>query len=68
MTEAGSSATFPESRDHPAWIAVYSEARLAQKNSGTADVYQRILRDFFLWLTESLGSTPSFSPNSPAPQ
>lgn len=62
MMDAGSSATFPESRDHVAWIAIYREACLSQKNPGTADVYQRILRDFFLWLTESLGSSPSFFP------
>lgn len=62
MTDAENSATFSESRDHAAWIAVYREACLSQKNSGTADVYQRILRDFFLWLAESLGSSPSFFP------
>jgi site-specific recombinase XerD len=60
MTDVGNSTTSPESRDHASWIAVYSEARLSQKNPGTADVYQRILRDFFLWLVESLGSSPSF--------
>jgi hypothetical protein len=62
MTEAGDSTIFLESRDHTAWIAVYSEACLSQKNPGTADVYQRILRDFFLWFTESVGSSPSFFP------
>jgi len=49
MTEAGNNTTFPESKKHTAWIAVYSEACLSQKNPGTSDVYQRILRDFFLW-------------------
>src|SRR5215469_3351736 len=62
MTDTGNSPTFPESKDHVAWIAVYSEACLSQKNPGTADVYQRILRDFFLWLAASLGSSPSFFP------
>lgn len=62
MTEAARSTPFPESRDHAAWIAVYSESCLSQKNPGTADVYQSILRDFFLWLAESLGSSPSFFP------
>jgi site-specific recombinase XerD len=62
MMDVGSSATFPERRDHAAWIAAYREACLSQKNPGTADVYQRILRDFFLWLAESLGSSPSFFP------
>src|SRR5262245_3584852 len=63
MTDAGNSTAFPDSRDHTAWIAVYSEACLSHKNPGTADVYQRILRDFFLWLAESLGSSPSFFPH-----
>lgn len=62
MTDTGNSTTFSESRDHATWIAIYSEACLSQKNPGTADVYQRILRDFFLWLAESLGSSPSFFP------
>src|SRR5216683_2696325 len=62
MTDAGSSTTFSESKDHSAWIAVYSEACLSQKNPGTADVYQRILRDFFCWFTEAVGSSPSFFP------
>lgn len=60
MTEAGNSTTFPESRDHSTWIAVYNEACLSHKNPGTADVYQRTIRDFFLWLDEFLGSS-SFS-------
>ncbi len=59
MTDAGNSTTFPESKDHSAWIATYSQARLSQKNPSTVDVYQRVLRDFFLWLTECAGSSPS---------
>jgi hypothetical protein len=59
MTYAGNSTTFPESKDHSAWIALYSEECLSQKNPGTADVYQRILRDFFLWFAESIGSSES---------
>lgn len=62
MTDAGNSTTFPDSRDHAAWITVYSEARLSKKNAGTADVYQRILRDFFLWSASSLGSSSSLFP------
>ena len=62
MKDVGKSTTFPESQDHAAWIAFYSEACLSQKNPGTADVYQRILRDFFLRLAESLGSSSSFFP------
>jgi site-specific recombinase XerD len=41
--------------DNSTWIAVYCEAWLSHKNSGTIDVYQRVLRDFLLWLTERLG-------------
>src|SRR5215470_11689768 len=59
MTNVGKSTTFPESLDHAAWIAAYSEARLSQKNSGTVDVYQRILRDFLLWLVQFAGSPSS---------
>ena len=62
MTDAGTGLTFPDSYDHAAWIVVYSEACLSHKNPGTADIYQRILRDFFLWLAESLGSSSSFFP------
>lgn len=62
MMDAGNNTTFPKSKDHANWIATYSEACLSQKNPATADVYQRIIRDFFLWSTESLGSSPSLFP------
>lgn len=62
MTETGNSPTFPDSRDHVAWIVVYSQACLSQKNAGTADVYQHILRDFLLWSAESFGSSSSLFP------
>jgi site-specific recombinase XerD len=58
MTDAGNSTTFLECNDHSAWVAVYSEACLSQKNPGTIDVYQRVLRDFFLWLAKFVGSSP----------
>ncbi|MHB8599894.1 MAG: tyrosine-type recombinase/integrase [Ktedonobacteraceae bacterium] len=58
MADATSSTIPSSSHDPLAWIAVYSEACLSQKNPGTADVYQRVLRDFFLWLTECAGSSP----------
>jgi site-specific recombinase XerD len=56
MTDIGKSMMLPESLDHAAWIAVYSEARLSQKNAGTVDVYQRVLRDFLFWLAQFAGS------------
>ncbi len=59
MTDAISSTTLASSNDHFAWIASYSEACLSQKKGGTVDVYQRILRDFSLWLTKSAGSSPA---------
>lgn len=62
MADAKNSLTFSESKDHATWIAVYSEACLSQKNPGTADVYQRILRDFFLWSVELFGSSSSLFP------
>jgi hypothetical protein len=37
MTDAENSTTFSENKDHSTWIAVYSEACLSQKNSGTID-------------------------------
>jgi site-specific recombinase XerD len=43
---------FPSGADDSAWIAAYSETCLSRKNPGTVDVYQRVLRDFLLWLTE----------------
>jgi len=48
MTDVGTNAAFPEGKDYSAWIATYSEACLTHKNSGTVDVYQRILRNFLL--------------------
>jgi len=59
MTDAGKSTAFPESNDHSAWIETYSEACLSQKNEGTVDVYQRVLRDFLLWLAAYTGSSPA---------
>jgi site-specific recombinase XerD len=59
MTNAGNSIMFSSSNDHSAWIATYSKECLSQKNPGTMDVYQRVLRDFFLWLAEFAGSSLS---------
>jgi len=63
MTDDENNTTLSESKDHFAWIAAYSEAHLSQKNVGTVDVYQRVLRDFLLWLTEC-----TESPSSPFQQ
>src|SRR5436309_15029657 len=43
---------FPHGTNNSMWISMYSEACLSRKNPGTIDVYQRVLRDFLLWLTE----------------
>ena len=59
MTKAGDSTMFSLCNDQSAWIAIYSKACLSQKNGGTIDVYQRVLRDFLLWLIEYTGSSPS---------
>ena len=59
MTDATSSTTLSSSNNNLAWIAIYSEACLSQKNPSTIDVYQRVLRDFFLWLTQCAGSSSS---------
>jgi site-specific recombinase XerD len=38
-----------------AWIEAYQETCLSTKDPGTIDVYQRALRDFFLWLSTCSG-------------
>jgi site-specific recombinase XerD len=45
----------PHRDENSTWITAYSEACLYGKNPGTIDVYQRVLRDFLLWLTERPG-------------
>lgn len=59
MTNSGNNTLFSSGKDCCAWIAIYSEACLSQKNSGTIDVYQRVLRDFLLWLVEYTQPSPS---------
>lgn len=59
MMHAENNPMFFSSKDHSAWIATYSEACLSQKNDGTVDVYQRVLRDFLLWLTAHTEPSPS---------
>jgi site-specific recombinase XerD len=45
----------PNGASNSAWISAYSETCLTRKNPGTIDVYQRVVRDFLLWLTEHPG-------------
>jgi site-specific recombinase XerD len=59
MMDTGNSTTFSSSNDEAAWITTYREACLTKKNPGTIDVYQRVLRDFLLWLAEHGGSPQS---------
>ena len=55
MTQSANMRVFPRGTDHTSWISTYSEACLSRKNPGTIDVYQRVLRDFLLWLAELPG-------------
>ena len=55
MTQAADLVTFPQGTNNGIWINTYSEACLSRKSPGTIDVYQRVLRDFLLWLTERPG-------------
>ncbi len=41
--------------DNSIWISTSSEACLSRKNSRSIDVYQRMLRDFLLWLDSHPG-------------
>src|SRR6266700_1110286 len=49
---------FPQRANSRAWIRTYSEACLSHKSAGPLDAYQRVLRDFLLWLTEQPGEAP----------
>ena len=49
------SETLREAETSSGWIEAYREACLSTKDPGTVDAYQRALRDFLLWLTESSG-------------
>ncbi len=59
MMNAENNLTFSLDKDYSAWIATYREACLSQKNDRTVDVYQRVLRDFFLWLAAYTEPSPS---------
>ncbi len=55
MTQAAHLVMFPQGTDNGLWISTYSETCLSRKSPGTRDVYQRVLRDFLLWLIERPG-------------
>ncbi len=55
MTQSANMVTFPHGTKNSIWIGAYSEACLSRKNPGTIDVYQRVLRDFLLWLDSRPG-------------
>jgi site-specific recombinase XerD len=55
MTQSANVGVLPHSMNNSTWISSYSEACLSCKNPGTIDVYQRVLRDFLLWLAEHPG-------------
>jgi site-specific recombinase XerD len=55
MTQSANIVTFPHGINNSIWISAYSEACLSRKNPGTIDVYQRVLRDFLLWLDSRPG-------------
>src|SRR6266571_4531861 len=55
MTQAANLVTFPQGTNNGIWISTYSEACLSRKSPGTIDVYQRVLRDFLLWLDSRSG-------------
>src|SRR5713226_4190602 len=55
MTQAANLVTCPQGTKNSIWIGAYSEACLSRKNPGTIDVYQRVLRDFLLWLDSRPG-------------
>jgi len=55
MTQAANLKTFPHGTNNDIWITTYGEACLSRKSPGTIDAYQRVLRDFLLWLAERPG-------------
>ena len=57
MTQSANRQVFPHGTNNNTWISIYSEECLSRKNPGTIDVYQRVLRDFLLWLDPRAGYT-----------
>jgi len=57
MMQAANLVMLPQGTSNGIWISTYCEACLYRKSPGTIDVYQRVLRDFLLWLTERPGHT-----------
>jgi len=58
MTQSADVTAFPHETDNSIWLSTYIEACLSRKNPGTLDVYQRVLRDFLLWLAQRSEHTP----------
>src|SRR2546422_9899809 len=52
MTQSANMGMFCQETNNSIWISTYTEICLLRKSPGTIDVYQRILRDFLLWLAE----------------
>ncbi len=57
MSHSANMLVLPHGTNNGIWISQYSEACLSHKNPGTIDVYERVLRDFLLWLTNLPGHT-----------
>jgi site-specific recombinase XerD len=55
MTQSANMIPFPHGTNNSLWIDAYSDTCLFRKNPSTIDVYQRVLRDFLLWLDSRLG-------------
>src|SRR5438045_8952337 len=55
MAQAANLVMLPQGTSNGIWISTYSEACLSRKSSRTIDIYQRVLHDFLLWLTDRPG-------------
>lgn len=62
MKQAPTFVLLPRS-DASAWLTAYEQARLAQKDEATIEVYRRILQQFASWVTTFPGHPPSLSPS-----
>ena len=62
MSASSNVIPFPQSGAE-AWIEGYQQARLAQKDAATIDVYLRILRQFAQWIAERPGHKRHFEPD-----
>lgn len=55
MMQSANMVMFPQGTNNSIWIGAYSQACLSQRNPSTIDIYQRVLRDFLLWLDSRPG-------------